>query len=146
MKMKIHADYECCVCNSTENKDIQNTSKFIKCQYHHICKKCFLSILYICYCNKSDGIMIYKCPICRYENIFSNKEIYLILNSIGIKSEICISVHKKCEYRNITKKCKFENCGCRINTLDIFLNNGIDLAIKDILDTSDKITLFKEQI
>jgi hypothetical protein len=51
--------------------------------------------------------------------------------------EMCLPVHKTCENRNMTKKCKFEKCGCKVNIVDFSSKKEVDLAIKDILRISD---------
>lgn len=122
----------CCVCGKKETIPTQ-------CLYgHNICKICYLSILQICYCENKLGEIVYKCPLCRYEHKYTNGEMNNILLILTEKDNTCIRVHKLCENRNITKKCRFEKCGCRENIVDIIVEEEIDLAIKDIIHVANK--------
>jgi len=126
----------CCVCE--ESQDIVS-KKFSQCPSdHNICKTCYLSVLQMCYCKNSLGEVFYRCPLCRNEHIFSNAEMNNMLLDLIDSNEMCIKVHKLCENRNITKKCYFENCGCRVNIVDVYTKNELDLAIKDIMNLANK--------
>jgi hypothetical protein len=127
----------CCVCG--ENDCL--SSDYSQCPYdHNICKTCYLSILHICYCKNELGDIIYKCPLCRNEHKIENKQMNIILLDLTGSDSMCLTVHKLCENKqmNITKKCQFENCGCRTNVVDIITQDQIDLAIKDIIYVADK--------
>jgi len=123
----------CCVCQ--EHNIITNV--YICPSDHNICKTCYISILQMCYCKNELGEILYKCPLCRNEHMFSNAEMNNILLNLVGSSELCVKVHKLCENRNITKKCQFEKCGCRLNIVDIYTKNELDLAIKDIIHVAN---------
>jgi hypothetical protein len=129
--MKIETDIECCVCKSST----VIPQKYTHCQNNHkICKECFLSVLQICYCKNKRGELVYKCPLCRNEYRYSNTEIHEVLMDLVSDNTMCFHVHKLCEYNEIkTKKCKFENCGCRTNIVDIITQEDLDLSIKSII-------------
>jgi hypothetical protein len=121
----------CCVC---EDKDDIISNNYTKCPSdHNICKTCYLSVLQICYCKNSIGEVLYRCPLCRNDHMISNTTMNTILLELTGVSELCLKVHKLCENKNITKKCHFEKCGCRVNIVDIYTKNDLDLAIKDII-------------
>lgn len=129
---------ECCVCKSNDNI-VTNT--YSHCPYDHkICTDCFLLVLQMCYCETEVGEPIYKCPLCRNEYKYSNKEMNNILVDLAIDDNICLPIHKKCQYEmnNITKKCQFKNCGCRVNIVDIITDEEIDLSIKMIVNTANR--------
>jgi len=133
----------CCVCS--EEQDITTdiiTNMYTECPFsHNICKTCYLSILQMCYCQNSLGEVLYKCPLCRNEHRISNKKMNIILLELTDSDEMCLRVHKTCETKNITKKCQFDNCGCRTNVIDIVTKDDIDLAIKDIINLANKYKL-----
>jgi hypothetical protein len=127
----------CCVCGEKEYLDIEYTQCPSK---HNICRLCYLSILQICYCKNKLGDIVYKCPLCRNEHILMNKQMSNILLNLMATDNICLKVHKRCEHRNITKKCQFEKCGCRTNIVDILIEDELDLTVKDIIYVADKYT------
>ncbi len=134
---EMHIDeIKCCVCE--DNNEIVSKD-YSQCPFeHNICKTCYLSVLQMCYCKNSLGEVMYRCPLCRNEHMFSNEKMNdILLNLIGT-SELCLRVHKLCENRNITKKCQFDKCGCRTNIVDIITKNELDFAIKDILNVANK--------
>lgn len=129
----------CCVCG--ENSDIL-ANEYTKCPFSHkICKICYLSILQMCYCKNSLGEVVYRCPLCRNDHIFSNRKMNSVLLVLVNSSVLCLRVHKSCENRNITKKCKFEKCGCRTNIVDVLTKNDLDSTIKDILKVANKYAI-----
>lgn len=114
-------------------------NKYSNCPSNHkICKDCFLSIIQICHCRIDSGEFVYKCPLCRNEHIFSNKEMNNILMKLTNTNTVYVQAHKKCERKNVTKKCQFENCGCRINILDVIVPEEIDLTIKSVIEIANK--------
>jgi len=119
----------CCLCENEHYSKCSNG--------HRICKNCFISILTMCYCKSEIGNVLYICPMCREEHIYTNIEINVILLELLNSNNMCLPVHKKCQDDdnccNIIKKCEFEKCGCRINHMDIIVEEDFDLAMKDII-------------
>jgi hypothetical protein len=76
--------------------------------------------------------------MCRNEYVIPNEKMCVNLLDLVGEDSICIKTHRICENRNITKKCKFEKCGCRLNIVDIFATGELDLAIKDIINVANK--------
>ncbi len=131
----------CCVCE--ENQNIISND-YSQCPSdHNICRTCYLSVLQMCYCKNNLGEVLYRCPLCRNEHMFSNSEMNNILLHLVGNSGLCMKVHKLCENRNITKKCQFEKCGCRLNIVDIYTKNESELylAIKDIIHVANKYAI-----
>lgn len=118
----------CCVCGESDNI-IKTNLLTSKCSNSHkICVTCYLSVIEICYCNNEMGKVVYKCPLCRNVTSYSNADVYKLLVFIGNSNDICIRVHNECEDNNIIKRCKFEECGCR--------ENIVDLCVRDPHNTS----------
>ena len=128
----------CCVCGEEDGVVAKEHSCSEDQHNHDICKTCFLSVLQMCYCNNTLGEVVYKCPLCRNQHFFSNKEMNDILTKMNGNSELCMKVHAGCENKNVTKKCQFENCGCRTNVVDVITSGEIDLAIKDIISVANR--------
>jgi len=132
---------ECCVCEESENILLH------KCPNDHtICKTCYLSILQMCYCKNQLGEVLYKCPLCRNEHRYSNIKMNNILLDLVGSNEFCMRVcnSDRGSSCSITKKCQFEKCGCRINIVDIYLKNDLDLAIKDVVRVANKYKISKK--
>jgi hypothetical protein len=145
--MHVHSSIinECGVCQDYCSDINHVPNIFTKCPYnHYICKNCYLSILQMCYCENKLGEIIYKCPLCRNQHNISNNEMNSILLTLFNTDIICIKVHKTCERRDITKKCQFENCGCRTNIVDIITDNELDISIQDIINAANNYPVQKK--
>ncbi len=123
---------ECCVCKT--NFDLLDKTYSHCPNDHKICKDCFLLVLQICYCNIGSGETVYKCPLCRNEYIFSNKEMNTMLSYLINDNNMCFKV---CKNNNVTKKCQFENCGCRINIVDVITSEEMDLSIQKVISVAN---------
>jgi len=120
-------DSECCVCKSVGEVVSVQYTHCPSC--HSICKECFLSVLTV-----SQGQPVYRCPLCRSKYMFSGQEMNEMLMTLVDDNGLCMRVQ---EDNTVVKKCQFENCGCRINVVDIITPEDMDLTIQKLIGAAD---------